>query len=62
VEKLRKIGFSKLTPLDDALDKLFSKIQVISIEQIEINDALNPEKYLGQTEEIINRVIKKLER
>ena len=41
VEKLRKIGFSKLTPLEDALEKLFSKIHVNPIEEIEIKDALN---------------------
>jgi adenylosuccinate lyase len=28
----------------------------------EINDALNPEEYLGVTDKIIERVIKKLER
>ncbi len=41
MEKLRIIGFSKLTPLEDALDKLYSIIQVISAEEIEIKDALN---------------------
>lgn len=41
MEKLRKIGFSKLIPLGDALDKLYSIIQVISAEEIEIKDALN---------------------
>ena len=41
MEKLRKIGFSKLTPLEDALEKLFSHIQLNPIEEIEISDALN---------------------
>ena len=41
MEKLRKIGFSKLTPLEDALETLFSHIQLNPIEEIEINDALN---------------------
>lgn len=40
-EKLRTIGFSKLTPLKDALEKLNSKIQINPTEEIEINDALN---------------------
>ncbi|MFX1394264.1 MAG: gephyrin-like molybdotransferase Glp [Promethearchaeota archaeon] len=41
VEKLRKIGFSKLTFLEDALKKLFSHIKVSPIEVININDSLN---------------------
>jgi molybdenum cofactor synthesis domain-containing protein len=41
VEKLRKIGFSKLTPLEDALKRLYSKIQLNPIEKIEIKNALN---------------------
>ena len=41
LEKLRKIGFSKLTPLEDALKKLFSHIHLNPIEEIEINSALN---------------------
>jgi molybdopterin molybdotransferase len=41
LEKLRKIGFSKLTPLEDALEKLFSHIQLNPSEEIEIKDALN---------------------
>jgi len=41
LEKLKKIGFSKLTPLEDALEKLFSHIQLNPIEEIEINDVLN---------------------
>jgi len=36
------------------------KSKILTIE--EIDGALNPEKYLGATEEIIDRVIKKLER
>jgi len=41
LEKLRKIGFSKLTPLEDALETLFSHIHLNPIEEIEINNALN---------------------
>ena len=41
LEKLRKIGFSKLIPLEDALKNLFSHIQLNPIEEIEINDVLN---------------------
>lgn len=41
MEKLHKIGFSKLTPLVDALEKLFSKISLNPIEEVEINIALN---------------------
>ena len=41
IEKLRKIGFSKLTSLEDALEKLFSRIQLNDIEEIEINSSLN---------------------
>ncbi len=41
MEKLRKIGFSRLTPLKDAMEKLFSKIDLNPIEEIEIKEALN---------------------
>ncbi|UCD00414.1 MAG: molybdopterin molybdotransferase MoeA [Promethearchaeota archaeon] len=41
MEKLRKIGFSKLTPLDHAMEKLFSKLQINPIEEVEILNALN---------------------
>lgn len=41
MEKLRKIGFSKLTPIDDALNKIFSKIQETSVEDIDIREGLN---------------------
>ncbi len=41
MEKLRKIGFSKLTPLVDAMEKLFSKIHLNPIEEINIKEALN---------------------
>ncbi|MFX1366644.1 MAG: gephyrin-like molybdotransferase Glp [Promethearchaeota archaeon] len=41
MEKLRKIGFSKLTPFVDAMEKLLSKIQLNPIEDIIINEALN---------------------
>lgn len=41
MEKLRKIGFSRLTPLDDALEKLFSRIQLNPIEEIEVIESLN---------------------
>ena len=40
-EKLRTIGFSKLTSLKDALEKLNSKIQINPTKEIEIKDALN---------------------
>ena len=40
LEKLRKIGFSKLTPLKDALEKLFFHIKTNNSEEIEIKDAL----------------------
>ena len=36
------------------------KINLLS--EKEINDSLNPENYLGHTDELIERVIKKLER
>ncbi|MFX1311930.1 MAG: gephyrin-like molybdotransferase Glp [Promethearchaeota archaeon] len=39
--KLKKIGFSKLTSLEDALDKLFLHIQLNPIEQIDIGSSLN---------------------
>lgn len=41
MEKLRKIGFSRLTPLEDALEKLFSRIKLNPMEEIEINESLN---------------------
>ncbi|GAG85329.1 unnamed protein product, partial [marine sediment metagenome] len=41
LEKLRKIGFSRLTPLEDALEKLFSRIKLNPMEEIEINELLN---------------------
>jgi len=41
LEKLRKIGFSRLTPLEDALEKLFSRIQLNPMEEIEVNESLN---------------------
>ena len=41
VEKLRKIGFSKLTRLEDALKKLFSYTKLSKIEEIDVNDSLN---------------------
>ncbi|MFX0027005.1 MAG: gephyrin-like molybdotransferase Glp [Candidatus Hermodarchaeota archaeon] len=41
MKNLRKIGFSKLTPLNEALNILFSKIQLSSSGEIEIEDALN---------------------
>ncbi|MFX1554202.1 MAG: gephyrin-like molybdotransferase Glp [Promethearchaeota archaeon] len=41
MEKLRKIGFSKLTPLEKAIKTLFSQIQLNPIEEVEIKDALN---------------------
>jgi len=41
LEKLHKIGFSKLTPLNEAIEKLFSKINLNPIEEVEIKAALN---------------------
>ncbi|MFX0039228.1 MAG: gephyrin-like molybdotransferase Glp [Promethearchaeota archaeon] len=41
MENLHKIGFSKLTPLKDALDTLFSKVVINPFEEVEINMALN---------------------
>ena len=41
MEKLRKIGFSKLTPLDHAMEKLFSKLQLNPSEEVEILNALD---------------------
>ncbi len=41
MEKLRKIGFSKLIPLEDALKRLFLYIKINNIEEIEISQALN---------------------
>jgi len=41
LEKLRKIGFSKLTPIADAMDKLLSKINENPFEEIVIDEALN---------------------
>jgi molybdenum cofactor synthesis domain-containing protein len=41
VEKLRKIGFSKLTSLEDALEKTFSLVVLNPIEEIEIGNAFN---------------------
>jgi len=52
LEKLRKIGFSKLTQLKDALELLFSKIKINPIMEIEIKEALN--RVLG--EDIISQM------
>jgi molybdenum cofactor synthesis domain-containing protein len=41
VEKLRKIGFSKLTSLENALEKTFSLVVLNPIEEIEIGNAFN---------------------
>lgn len=41
MEKLRKIGFSKLTSLDEALEKLFSRIKLNPIDEVQVNDSLN---------------------
>ena len=46
MEKLRKIGFSKLTSLEDALEKLFSKVIPNDLEEIKTQDALN--RVLGE--------------
>ena len=41
MEKLRKVGFSKLTSLEDTLNIVFSHIQVKPFEEIDINTVLN---------------------
>lgn len=41
MEKLRKIGFSKLISLEDALEKMFSLVVLNPIEEIVIGNALN---------------------
>ena len=41
MDRLRKIGFSKLTILEDALDLLFTHIKLNPIEEVEITDSLN---------------------
>ena len=41
MERLRKIGFSRLTPLEEVLEKLLSRIQLNPIEEININESLN---------------------
>ncbi len=41
MEKLHKIGFSKLAPLEDTIQKLLMKIKVNPLEEIEITKALN---------------------
>ena len=41
MEKLRKIGFSKLTKLEDALEQLYSHINLNPVEEVEISDSLN---------------------
>ncbi|MFX0188335.1 MAG: gephyrin-like molybdotransferase Glp [Candidatus Hodarchaeota archaeon] len=41
MERLRKIGFSKLTALEDALNKLSSHIKLSSVEEIETVASLN---------------------
>ena len=41
MEKLRKIGFSKLTKLEDALEQLFSHVSLNPVEEIEVSDSLN---------------------
>ncbi|MHA2009312.1 MAG: molybdopterin molybdotransferase MoeA [Promethearchaeota archaeon] len=46
MEKLRKIGFSKLTFLEEALKQLFSRIIPCSIEETRITKALN--RILGE--------------
>lgn len=41
MEKLRKIGFSKLTTLEDALEQLFYHVSLNPVEEIEISNSLN---------------------
>ncbi|MCK4347809.1 MAG: adenylosuccinate lyase, partial [Thermoplasmatales archaeon] len=62
-ELMRKTAL-KAVEQNKTLKEVFSeenkKMKLLTIK--EINDALNPENYLGATEKIIDRVIKKLER
>ncbi|MBD3195611.1 MAG: hypothetical protein GF317_11175 [Candidatus Lokiarchaeota archaeon] len=41
IERLRKIGFAKLTSVEEALEKLFAKIKIINSKEIETLKALN---------------------
>ncbi len=41
LKNLRKIGFSKLTLLDDALKKIQSYIKLVSLDEVETSKALN---------------------
>ena len=41
MEKLRRVGFAKLTSMEDTLEKVYSQIQLNPIEEIEVNDVLN---------------------
>ncbi|MFX1454414.1 MAG: gephyrin-like molybdotransferase Glp [Promethearchaeota archaeon] len=41
MEKLRKIGFSKLTSVEEAIEKLLTHIKVNPIEEIELLNSLN---------------------
>ncbi len=41
LKRLRKIGFSKLTPLEIALKQLFSNVVLLSTEEIESTESLN---------------------
>ena len=62
-ELMRKTALKAIEE-NKTLKEIFSeenkKMKLLTIK--EINDALNPENYLGATEKIIDRVIKKLER
>jgi adenylosuccinate lyase len=62
-ELMRKTSL-KAASLDKSLKEVFieenKKLKLLS--EKEINEALKPEKYLGATEKIIDKVIKKLER
>ena len=46
MEKLRKIGFSKLTTLEEAMEKLFSRITLNPNEEMKTSKALN--RILGE--------------
>jgi adenylosuccinate lyase len=62
-ELMRRISL-KAASQEKSLKEVFiienKKLKLLS--EKEINDSLNPENYLGATEEIINRVVKRLER
>ncbi|MEM2137450.1 MAG: adenylosuccinate lyase, partial [Candidatus Methanomethylicia archaeon] len=62
-EIMRRLSLSAIDQgktLEEVFRKENKKLKMLTDEEIKI--ALNPENYLGVTEKIIDRVIKKLER